>query len=251
MKRVLRSISFGLALTAAVLAVADVQVGAAGGRVTPRRAERLDLELRAVLADSAPEPQRVIIRVRPGSRTTFRKSLIAHGDQILGEHESIDGLTALIHGEDLAALADNDAILSVSVDAVVRPTGLLGGLLGGVLKLAVGLVNTVVSLVGTVLLPNGADTAGPVVAPEVLRQTLGVDDTSWTGRGIGVAVIDSGLEMSAEFQNRVTAFYDFTNGGTVAKTPLDDYGHGTHIAGTIGRWACSRRTRRIAASRRR
>ena len=76
--------------------------------------------------------------------STFRKSLTAHGDQILGEHESIDALTALIHGEDLGELADNDAMLSVSVDAIVRPTGLLGGLLGGVLKLAVGLVNTVV-----------------------------------------------------------------------------------------------------------
>ncbi len=73
-----------------------------------------------------------------------------------------------------------------------------------------------VKTVGSVLLPNGADTSGPVVAPAILRQTLGVDNTSWTGRGVGVAVIDSGLEMSAEFQNRVTAFYDFTSGGQVA-----------------------------------
>jgi serine protease AprX len=40
--------------------------------------------------------------------------------------------------------------------------------------------------------------------------------------------------MSAEFQNRVTAFYDFTNGQAVATVPWDDYGHGTHVAGTIG-----------------
>src|SRR6185312_9230090 len=51
---------------------------------------------------------------------------------------------------------------------------------------------------------------------------------------VGVAVIDSGLEMSAEFQYRVTAFYDFTNGGFAAKAPFDDYGHGTHVAGIIG-----------------
>ena len=30
-------------------------------------------------------------------------------------------------------------------------------------------------------------------------QTLGVSDSHWTGRGVGVAVIDSGLEMSAPF----------------------------------------------------
>ena len=154
----------------------------------------------------------------------MRGSLVAHGDQIVGEHESLDALTAVVHRDDLATLADSDVVLSVSSDAIVQPHGLLGGLLGGLLN-----------IVGAVLqLPNGADTSGPVVAPAVLRQTLGVDSTSWTGRGVGVAVIDSGLEMSAEFQNRVTAFYDFTNGGFAAKSPFDDYGHGTHVAGIIG-----------------
>ena len=118
----------------------------------------------------------------------------------------------------------------MSSDAIVRPHGLLGGLLGGVLKLVVDVVGGLVN----VLLPNGADTSGPAVAPAVLRQTLGVDNTSWTGNGVGVAVIDSGLEMSAEFQNRVKAFYDFTNGRSASVAAFDDYGHGTHVAGTIG-----------------
>jgi serine protease AprX len=109
---------------------------------------------------------------------------------------------------------------------VVRPSGLLGGLLGVV----GGLLNTV----GSILLPNGADTSGAAVPPAVLRSTLGVSSTSWTGRGVGVAVIDSGLEMSYEFQGRVRAFYDFTNGRAVSATPYDDYGHGTHVASTIG-----------------
>jgi serine protease AprX len=229
MKRQLRHIAFGLAILFGVAAVADLPLGAAGGR-RARRAERLDAKLKAVLADGAAEPQRVIIRVRPGARQTLRKNLSAHGDQIVSEHESIDAVTAVVHGEDLAELGDNDAILSISSDAIVRPHGLLSGLLGGVLKVVGGLVN----VVGSVLLPNGADTSGPVADPVVLRQTLGVDGTSWTGRGVGVAVIDSGLEMSSEFQNRVTAFYDFTNGRSVAAYPSDPYGHGTHIAGAIG-----------------
>jgi serine protease AprX len=230
MTRGLRYLSIGLALIAA-LVVADTPTGAAvGSRAPQHRTERLDANLRAALDDGAAKPQRVIIRVKPGSRTALRNGLTAHGDTILGEHESIDALTAVVHGEDLGALADNESILSISSDAVVRPHSLLGGLLGGVLNVVTGLLNTVVN----VLLPNGADTAGPVVAPAVLRQTLGVDNTSFTGRGIGVAVIDSGLEMSAEFQNRVTAFYDFTNGGKVSTSPSDEYGHGTHVAGTIG-----------------
>src|SRR2546426_11358305 len=105
MRRVLRHVPVGLALAmiVAVLAAADAPVGAAG-RAPQHRAERLDANLRAVLNDSTPEPQRVIIRVRPGSRPALRTSLTAHGDRILGEHESIDALTAVIHGGDLAAL---------------------------------------------------------------------------------------------------------------------------------------------------
>ena len=30
------------------------------------------------------------------------------------------------------------------------------------------------------------------------------------GSGIGVAVIDSGIEPGTDFDNRITAFYDFT-----------------------------------------
>ena len=234
MRRVTKHIAFGLAITVSVLAAADAPVRAAAARAPQHRAGRLDQKLRAALDAGASESQRVIIRARAGSRTALRKSLTLHGDQVLGEHESIDALTAVVHGHDLAGLADNDDILSVSADAVVRPHGLLGGLLGGALKVVGGLVNTVVGVVGTVLLPNGADTSGPVVSPEVLRQTLGVDNTSLTGRGVTVAVVDSGLEMSADFQNRVTASYDFTTGGIVSAYPSDEYGHGTHIAGAIG-----------------
>jgi serine protease AprX len=242
MRRVLRDITFGVALIVAVLPVADVAVGAAGSRASQHHAERLDARLRAVLNDSTPDAQRVIIRVRPGSRLALRNSLTAHGDQVLGEHESIDALTAVVHGADLAALADNDAILSVSCDAIVRPHSLLGGLLGGLGGLVGGVVNTLLkvvngllSVVGLVVLPGGGEVSGPVVAPAMLRQSLGVDNSSLAGRGVGVAVIDSGLESSAEFTGRVTAFYDFTTGGTVVRsTYSDDYGHGTHVAGTIG-----------------
>src|SRR5438094_731630 len=234
MNRSFRRLPFALAIVAAILSATDAPMGAAANPAGPRRAARLDTNLQTVLDEAAPQAQRVIIRVRAGSRAAIRESLTAHGDQVLGEHESIDALTAVVHGEDLATLADNDAVLSVSTDAIVRPHSLLGGLVGGVVgglvKLAVG----VVTLVADVILPNGADTSGPVVAPAALRQTLGVDNTSLTGKGVGVAVIDSGLEMSSEFQYRLTAFYDFTNGRSLATSAFDDYGHGTHIAGTIG-----------------
>jgi serine protease AprX len=204
-----------------VSAFAPASAVASGQR--PHRAS-VDDTVRTAAERTPHQPQRVIIRVRPGSRESVRRALANHGDQIVADHSSIDAITATVHGEDIPELTANESILAVSSDAIVRADGLLGGvfnLLGGLLR-----------VVGTVLLPGGADTSGPPVPPAVLRSTLGLSST-WTGRGVGVAVLDSGLEMSADFSGRVRAFYDFTRGG-VQTTPYDDFGHGTHVAGTIG-----------------
>ena len=84
------------------------------------------------------------------------------------------------------------------------------------------------------LLPANGDVSGPIAYPSLVRNTLGLQNSQWTGRGIGVAVVDSGLEMSSEFRYRVTGFYDFTKGGVDAVPAYDDYGHGTHVASLIG-----------------
>jgi serine protease AprX len=75
------------------------------------------------------------------------------------------------------------------------------------------------------------------VGARVVQQTLG-----YTGAGIGVAVIDSGISTwHDDLQNttskvypygnqRVTKFVDFVNGHAL---PYDDNGHGSHVAGII------------------
>jgi serine protease AprX len=213
---------FAASLLALVMATAP-----AAAASTPAAA-RLDSRLRQAAEEQSRDGQRVIVRVRPGSRASVRRALVDHGDRILAEHAELDAITALVHGDDVAALAQHDFIVSVSSDAPVR-ANLLGGLLGVV----GGVVDGVVDVLGSILLPNGADTSGAAVPPSVLRSTLGVNNATATGKGVGVAIIDSGLEMSSDFYGRVTAFYDFTKGG-VAASPYDDYGHGTHVAGTIG-----------------
>src|SRR5436190_1162258 len=66
----------------------------------------------------------------------------------------------------------------------------------------------------------------------------------FTGRGVSVAVIDSGIttwhdDLTAGLSTsrllpygnqRVTRFVDFVNG---QRLPYDDHGHGSHVAGII------------------
>src|SRR3954454_17653551 len=75
------------------------------------------------------------------------------------------------------------------------------------------------------------------VGSKAVRDTLG-----YTGAGIGVAIIDSGIATwhddlsnttSASFpygNQRVSKFVDFVNGAT---TPYDDNGHGSLVAGIV------------------
>jgi len=75
------------------------------------------------------------------------------------------------------------------------------------------------------------------IGARAVQQALG-----YTGAGVGVAVIDSGIaswhddltsRTPATYpygNQRVAAFVDFVNGQT---TPYDDDGHGTHVAGII------------------
>src|SRR3982751_1524929 len=128
--------------TAAAIAVAAAGHAQAMARRAPGASHRdkLDLHLRAALeGKGARESQRVIIRVAPGGQAALRRMLADRGDPIVAEHQSIEAFTAVVHTEDLDALAAGQQIVSVSSDAVVRAK-LLGGLLGGVLNLVGGMV---------------------------------------------------------------------------------------------------------------
>ncbi len=57
------------------------------------------------------------------------------------------------------------------------------------------------------------------------------DVSNLTGKGVGVAVIDTGIFPHVDFDNRIIAFQDIVYG---KRQPYDDNGHGTHIAGILG-----------------
>jgi serine protease AprX len=60
-------------------------------------------------------------------------------------------------------------------------------------------------------------------APELWLQ-------GFRGRGVAVAVIDTGVAPHRDLGARLTAFHDLVNGRT---RPYDDHGHGTHVAGIL------------------
>jgi len=54
-----------------------------------------------------------------------------------------------------------------------------------------------------------------------------------TGNQVGVALIDSGIWMHKDIQNRVGAVLDFIVAPGDPSYGVDEYGHGTHMAGII------------------
>jgi subtilisin len=60
---------------------------------------------------------------------------------------------------------------------------------------------------------------------------FGVHQSGVTGQGVKVAILDSGIDYNhPDLASVYAGGYDFVNGDT---DPMDDHGHGTHVAGTI------------------
>jgi serine protease AprX len=183
-----------------VLLLATGLIGLAASVSAQERFSKLDKALRAARLQGA---HRVIIQARPGARAALKRSLQQHGDVVAAEHAEIDALTAVVHANDLAALNADPSVLSVSIDAEVTSFGA----------------------------PSRRDRRGDR-RPELLRDALGVSGLPFTGAGVNVAIVDSGIEPTRDLAGSIAGFWDFTQGG-IATTPDDDYGHGTHVAGLI------------------
>ena len=57
-----------------------------------------------------------------------------------------------------------------------------------------------------------------------------MEKSFYTGKGIGVCILDTGIYEHIDFTGRVWAFYDFL---AFKRRPYDDNGHGTHVAGLV------------------
>ena len=57
-----------------------------------------------------------------------------------------------------------------------------------------------------------------------------MEKSFYTGKGIGVCSLDTGIYEHIDFTGRIWAFYDFL---AFKRRPYDDNGHGTHVAGLV------------------
>ena len=189
----------------------------------PPRA-KADRAVRDALASGATS-LKVIITVNAGCQSAVVTGLSNHGDLVDDEFTLIDAVAAEVHSDDVAALAASGCVRAIAADADVQASAQLKRSSGGWRNANSG----------------GAELRPSQTLISTLRDTLGLPhQAQWapavpTGRGIGVAIIDSGIAPSADFDGRVTAFYDYTRGTSRKPShPYDDFGHGTHIAGLIG-----------------
>jgi serine protease AprX len=180
--------------------------GSANGssRSRPGDHSRLDRKLNDREQDVKGGTSRVIIQLNPGWEASADVAKL--GGRLGRRLGLINGQVAELPNRILRKLADNPAVARIIWD---RPIG--------------GEMNRVAVTVGA----------------RAIQQTLG-----YTGAGIGVAVIDSGVTtwhddltyygtssvVKTKNGQRVAAFVDFVNNRT---SPYDDNGHGTHVAGII------------------
>jgi len=160
------------------------------------------------LADRHPQRRaEVIVQLDAGTEPATGRELVRSlGGRVTGELPIINGLAARMRAGQARELAGRSSVKVVSLNAAVK-------------KNAIDASQLVTSYPASVQAPK-AWTAGG------------------TGRGVGVAIVDTGIAGDlADFKKSQTDTTSREIASVVtnpyAKTDLDGYGHGTHVAGIV------------------
>ena len=158
-----------------------------------------DAKLDRALRDWAHHPSagsvRTLIRTSPGASAKVQARLAQLKDATVVGSVGTDLIVAELSSKALTTAASDRNVARLSSDAIVKSLG------------------------------------SSALTNDVLLNTEALLPRSYTGAGVGVAVIDSGILPNANM--KVAATYDFVvkNGSKVGA--LDPYGHGTHVSGLI------------------
>lgn len=92
-----------------------------------------------------------------------------------------------------------------------------------------------ISLDGKVSIPpEPKEDNSPESRLDVAIPTLGVEklwEKGFTGKGVTIALVDTGIQPHKDFEGRIKDFKDIVNGKNGKENAYDDQGHGTHCTG--------------------
>jgi serine protease AprX len=191
----------GRTLAVLIAAAAPLASGGPVAQAAPSAQARL-----ASAAKKAPN-SKVVAIVQFKAKVSERKAravVRAHHGRVTDRLPAIGGLAVKLPARDARSLRRSKWVLNLTLNTRVHGTGVNAG------TLATNYPKTV-----------GADTLWAA---------------GFTGKGVGVAVIDSGIDgdmpdfKNADGSSRITANVLASPGAT---RPGDDIGHGTHVAGII------------------
>src|SRR5207245_1789034 len=131
-----------------------------------------------------------------GKYSIMKTRVLATGKKVKAEHKFINALTVQLGESDVDKLESDPSIAHISLDHVVRSTA------------APGAPGAPGSPAGPPQPPQPP--SPPAVNPmdDVMLATLGLTNSSITGKGVGVAIVDSGLQPSTDLP--AFAFSDLT-----------------------------------------
>ncbi|MFN2500537.1 MAG: S8 family serine peptidase [Pyrinomonadaceae bacterium] len=171
------------------------------------RGSKISNELKTVLANRRSDEQlvRVIISLSENPRAQLTALLNRNGVYVRAHYRNLGNMVVDLPGSAIAELQTYSEVTFISGDTSTRAFG-------------------------HVTATTGAD----AVRVSTTSGLLGTVTTSLDGTGIGIAIVDSGIDV------RHTSFLDKSNGVRVAVSrdftgegrTDDPFGHGTHVAAT-------------------
>jgi subtilisin family serine protease len=162
---------------------------------------------------------RLIVQKDAGAGRTPERAVARAGGQVTADLRIVNGFAATVPADAVDDLAATPGVRVLSLDRRMKPQGTTGG-----------------------------------NAPSAYRKVVGSDameQSGYTGRGVTVALVDTGVADVADLAGRVVPVTDDITGAVTPCQNLsgeshcgDSYGHGTFVAGLIagdgaasgGRW---------------
>lgn len=154
----------------------------------------------ATPAESAPPAEvRVLIAFKKNPGAAEQDLVRKNGGTVRHTHKLVPAISTKLTPAAINALSKHKDVLVIEPDGIIQAVDAELDAVWGVKKIGAGIAHT--------------------------------SNPAYTGLGVNVAVIDTGVDYNhPDLQANYRGGYDFVNGDS---DPMDDNGHGTHVAGTI------------------